>query len=192
MLDAMIRDGISLARSVELTAQWDEILRVGPVNPFSWEDFELARSGDLGECRRVVGDLHCRLSDIIHSVVVHRRDEAIRGWRNWLREDPLVRPYQRLRPDLVPPAPFLPVWPTLTHGGSGNLADPARIDEEFRKVWLPFFCRSGQREASLEEFALEVDGWLPALPVVSFPELTGEMLAEVVRRKGATARVGGN
>ena len=67
----------------------------------------MARSGDLGECRRVVGDLHCRLSDIIHSVVVHRRDEAIRGWRNWLREDPLVRPYQRLRPDLVPPAPFL-------------------------------------------------------------------------------------
>ena len=26
VLDAMIRDGISLARSVELTAQWDEIL----------------------------------------------------------------------------------------------------------------------------------------------------------------------
>ena len=32
VLDAMIRDGISLTRSVELTAQWDEILRVGPVN----------------------------------------------------------------------------------------------------------------------------------------------------------------
>ena len=79
------------------------------------------------------------------------------------------------------------MWPTLTHGGSGVLADPARIDEESRKAWLPFFCRSGQREASLEEFALEVDGWLPVLPVVSFPELTGEMLAEVVRRKGATA-----
>ena len=33
VLDAMIRDGISLARSaVELTAQWDGILGVGPIN----------------------------------------------------------------------------------------------------------------------------------------------------------------
>ena len=39
VLDAMIRHGISLARSVELTAQWDKILRVGPVNPISWDDF---------------------------------------------------------------------------------------------------------------------------------------------------------
>ena len=58
VLDAMIRDGISLSRSVELTAQWDEILRVGPVALVAWEDFELARSGGLGDCRRVVGDLH--------------------------------------------------------------------------------------------------------------------------------------
>ena len=53
----------------------------------------------------------------------------------------------------------------MTPGGSVVLADPARIDEEFRKAWLPYFCRSGQREASLEELALEVDGWLPLLPV---------------------------
>ena len=36
-------------------------------------------------------------------VVVLRRDEAIWSWRSWLREDPLVRPYRWLRPDLVPP-----------------------------------------------------------------------------------------
>ena len=30
VLDAMFRYGISLARSVELTAQWDKILAVGP------------------------------------------------------------------------------------------------------------------------------------------------------------------
>ena len=82
---------------------------------------------------------------------------------------------------------FLQCKPHLTPGGVGVLADPARIDEEFRKAWLPYFCRSGQREASREEFALEVDGWLPLLPVVSLPELTGEMLAEVKRREGATA-----
>ena len=48
------------------------------------------------------------------------------------------------------------------------LADPARIDEKFRKAWLPYFRRSGQRDTSLEEFDSEVHGWLPHLPEVEF------------------------
>ena len=60
-----------------------------------------------------------------------------------------MHPYRWLRPDLVPPAPYLQCEPHLTPGGSGVLADPARIDEEFRKAWLPYFCRSGQREPAL-------------------------------------------
>ena len=67
--------------------------------------------------------------------------------------NPSVHPYRWLRPDLVPPAPFLQCEPCLTPVGSGVLANQARIDEEFRKAWLPFFCRSGQRETSLEEFS---------------------------------------
>ena len=74
----------------------------------------------------------------IHAVVVHRRDGAIRSWRNWVREDPLVHPYKWLRPDLVPPAPFLQCEPHLSPGGSGVLSDPSKIDEEFRKAWLLF------------------------------------------------------
>ena len=99
-----------------------------------------------------------RLCDFINAIVVHRRDEAIRGWRNWIREDPSVHPYRWLRPDLVPPAPFLQCEPHLTPGGSGVLSDPAKIDEEFRKAWLPYFRRSGQRDTSLEEFDSEVEG----------------------------------
>ena len=38
---------------------------------------------------------------------------------------------------------------------------------KFRKAWLPYFCRSGQRETSLEEFNEEVEGWLPLLPEVA-------------------------
>ena len=45
VLDAMIRDGISLARSVELAVQWDEILRVGPLDPFAREDFPCCLGG---------------------------------------------------------------------------------------------------------------------------------------------------
>ena len=69
-----------------------------------------------------------------------------------------MHPYWWLRPDLVPPAPFLQCKPHLTPDGSGVLPDPARIDEEFRKAWLACFCRSGQRESSLHEFDEEVDG----------------------------------
>ena len=110
--------------------------------------------------------------------------EAVREWRNWVREDPPVHPYRWLRPDLVPPAPFLQCKPCLTPGGSGILSDPNQIDAEFRKAWLSYFYRSRQREASLEEFPLEVEEWMPLLPVVSLPELTGEMLAEAVRPQG--------
>ena len=81
----------------------------------------------------------CRLSDFIQRAVVHRRDDAFRGWRNWLRENLLFILRNGCTPDLVPPASFFQCEPHLTPGGSGVLAHPARTDEEFRKAWLPFF-----------------------------------------------------
>ena len=116
-----------------------------------------------------------------------RREDAIRGWRGWLREDPFVHPYKWLRPELVPPAPFLQYDPALTPGGSGVLANLLRIGEEFQKAWFPFFCRSGRRETNLEEFAHVVGGWLPVLPEVELHRLSGSLLADVVRRKKVTA-----
>ena len=107
VLHAMIRDGVTLARSLELTVQWDGIFRLGPVHPLTVRDFQMARSGGLGGWWRVVEGHHRRLSDFIPRVVVHRREEAFRRWRNWLREDPLVHPCWWLRRDLVPPALFL-------------------------------------------------------------------------------------
>ena len=41
---------------------------------------------------------------------------------------------------------------------------------------FPFFCRSGQRNTSLEEFDREVEGWLPLLLEIHLPRLTGQML----------------
>ena len=144
---------------------------MGPLYPVTLGDLDVVRGEGVGEFHRIVSDVHRRLSDFIHAIVVHRRDEAIRVWRNWIREDPLVHPYRWLRPRFWFP---------------GVLA-PARIDEEFRKAWLPYFCRTGQREASLVEFDREVDGWPPLLPEVHLPKLTGQMLADVVRRESATA-----
>ena len=147
------------------------------------DDLSLNHGMGIGAFYHAASGIHRRLSDFIHAVVVCRRDEAVREWRNWIREDPMVHPYRWLRPDFVPLAPFLQCKPHLTPGGSGVLADPAKIDEEFRKVWLPYFCRSGQRDTSLEEFDFEVEGRLPRLPEVSLPRLTGQVLAGVVQRK---------
>ena len=52
------------------------------------DDLSVVRGLGIGDFHRVVADIHHRLSDFIHAVVVHRRDEAIREWRNWIREDP--------------------------------------------------------------------------------------------------------
>ena len=132
MLFAMIRGGVSLARSVELAVQWDGILRVGPIHPVTAEDFLLGRGGDLGQCCQVVQCLHRRLSDFIHGVVVHRRDETIRGWSGWLREDLLVHPYTWLRPELVPPAHFLQCDPAL-------VPIRVRLMRNFEKLGIPIF-----------------------------------------------------
>ena len=139
ILDAMIRYGVSLSRSVELTAQWDQILALGPMYPVTEDDLSVGRDLGIGAFFDVAAGVHRRLCEFIHQVVVNRRDEAVRGWRNWIREDPLVHPYRWLRPDLVPPAPFLQCEPHLTPDGSGVLSDPNQIDAEFRKAWRPYF-----------------------------------------------------
>ena len=139
----------------------------------------------IGAFHHAASDVHRRLSDFIHAVVVHRRDEAISGGTGFGRVLWCI-PKKWLRPDLVSTALFVKCKPDLTLGGSGVLADPARIDEEFRKAWLPYFCNSGQRETSLEESDRELEGWLPLLPEVHLPRLTGQMHADVVQRKGAT------
>ena len=124
----MIWNGVSLARSLELTGQWKCILRADPVYPITQDDLQLVLTGGIGEFRRVAGDLHRRLSEFVHRVVVHRRDEAICG------EVGYGRTLLWLWPDVVPPSPVLQCKPHVTSGSSGVLADPAKIDEEFREA----------------------------------------------------------
>ena len=76
-LGAMIRYGVSLARSVELTAQWDRILAAGPLYPVTLDNLSAVRGLGIGDFHRVVSDVHHRLSDFLHAIVVHRRDEAV-------------------------------------------------------------------------------------------------------------------
>ena len=69
----MLRDGATWARSLELTVQWDGIIRIAPVYPLTVQDFLMARRGGLGEWLQVVEGLHRGLSDFIH------RGESYKG-----------------------------------------------------------------------------------------------------------------
>ena len=85
------------------------------------------------------------LNDFTNQVVVCRRDSGIRKWTRWLRE------HLGAGPDFVPPSPFLVVQDPLTKA-SRILVEPHLIDAEFRKAWMPFFCRSGHPVVTTDQF----------------------------------------
>ena len=97
VLDSMIRLGRRCLVLWSLLFSGIGFLRLGLFILVRWRIFMLFRV-----VLRTGSDVHHRLSDFIHGIVVQRRDEAIQVWRNWLREDPLVHPKKWLKPDMVP------------------------------------------------------------------------------------------
>ena len=77
LLDAMILHGVSLSRSVELTAHWVRILALGPMYPVTLDDLSFDRVLGIGAFFHAAAGVHRRLCDFIHQVVVHRRDAVI-------------------------------------------------------------------------------------------------------------------
>ena len=53
-LDGVARHGISLARSLELGAQWDAVVRAGPCGPLCWSDVAISPDIGLPVCGRCV------------------------------------------------------------------------------------------------------------------------------------------
>ena len=89
---------------------------------------------------------------------------GVRRWTSWLREDLGSRPYAWLRPDFVPPSPFLVVVDPLTQS-SRILVELHLIDAEFRKAWMPIFCRSDHPVVTVDQFGGFVGHLLPQEPV---------------------------
>ena len=106
-----------------------------------------------------------------------------REWVNWLREDLSSRPYAWLRPDFVPPSPFFLVVKDPQTKSYRILVEPHLIDAEFRKDWMPFFCRSGHPVVTPDQFLGFVGHLLPQEPYLDFPRITGRDLQEVARAK---------
>ena len=97
------------------------------------------------------------------SRIVSRRDVGVRKWARWLREDLSSKPYVWLRPDFVPPSPFLVVKDPHTQS-SRILVEPHLIDAEFRKAWMPYFCRSRHPVVTTDQFLDFVGHLLPREP----------------------------
>ena len=129
--------------------------------------------------------LRC-LNDFTEQVVVSRRDTGVRKWTNWLREDLGSRPYAWLRPDFGPPSPLLVMKDPLTQS-SRILVEPQLFDAEFRKAWMPFFCRSGHPVVTADQFLDFVGHLLPQEPYLDLPRITERDLQEVARAKKSTA-----
>ena len=70
-------------------------------------------------------ELRAGIGVFLHRVVVRCTDVAVRSWKNWLLEDPLVRSYKWLRSDMVLHSPILKCDPALTPDDSGIPSDPA-------------------------------------------------------------------
>ena len=94
---------------MELGAQWRAVLAAGPQGPLCRVDLAIDPHMGLPVFGACVRSLHSRLGELLHDVVVYRRDESIRSWRTWVLEDMVVNPFCWLQPDLVPPPPFFVV-----------------------------------------------------------------------------------
>ena len=65
-----------------------------------------------------------------------------------------------LNPILFLPLPFLVVKdPGL--GTSQILVEPHLMDAEFRKAWMPFYCRPGHPVVTVDQFLAFVDPFHP-------------------------------
>ena len=127
------------------------------------------------------------MNGFLWQVVVSRRNVGIRKWVNWLREDLSSRPYDVwLRNDFLPLSLFLIVKDPQTRS-SRILVESHLVDAEFRKAWMPFFCRSGHPVVTPDQFLDFVGHLLPQEPYLDLPRITGRDLQEVARAKKSTA-----
>ena len=115
---AIGRSGFTMSRGLELTRQWDTIVAGGPKGTVTADALARVTGLSLADMEVSVAGLHLDLDKFLPGVVGHRKEGAIQGWKTWILEDPLVHPYKWLRPDLVPPSPFLQCDPGETAGGS--------------------------------------------------------------------------
>ena len=108
VLEGIRSKGFSQSWWNALLGNWSAVCRHGPCGPLSsLHPWDSGIPSDLHGFYKWVFDSLELLNDFLKQVVVSRRDVRVRKWTRWLREDLSSRPYVWLRPDFVPPPPFL-------------------------------------------------------------------------------------
>ena len=114
--------GFTQTRWEALLSYWDAVCRHGPCGPISsfhpWDEWV---PNDAHGFYKWVYDSLDILNDFTRQVVVSRRDAGVRRCANWLREDLGSGAHAWVRPDFVPPSPFLVVeGPAVTVSDFGR------------------------------------------------------------------------
>ena len=131
VLKGMKQHGFSEARVAALEHRWRAVVRLGLTGPLtSFEPWTSWIPPDLHGFYRWAMDT-LALNEFVLKVVRHRQTSRCQAWSNWIREDLTSRPYQWLRPEFVPPAPYLVCKSHDSPNGSGLLVQPALIDAHF-------------------------------------------------------------
>ena len=168
-----------------LQRYWGAVCRQGPCGPVcTLEPWEGWIPPDLHGFFKWIFDALQFLNDFVKQVVIDRRDPGLHRWAAWLGEDLSARPYAWFRPDFVPPSPFLVIRDPEAQT-SRILVEPHLMDAEFRKAWMPFFCRSGHLVVAVDQFL--VDPFLPQEADLDLPRISGQDLLDTDRAEKSTA-----
>ena len=119
--------------------------------------------------------------------VVHRRDEAIGWWRSWIQEDPMVHPQSGFVQVWFPQLHLSSVSPILRLVVLGCLLIQRKLMRNSERLGFPTFAALGKGTPALRNSIVRLRGGCRFYLKSTCTWLTGQMLAGVVQRKGATA-----
>ena len=88
VIAAIGRSGFTVSRGLELTRQWGCIVAGGPQGTVTAEAIARVAGLGLADMEVSVADLHHGLDIFLQSIVRHRKERAVVGWKAWILEDP--------------------------------------------------------------------------------------------------------
>ena len=88
VIAAIGRSGFTVSWSLELTRQWGCIVAGGPQGIVTAEAIARVAGLGLADMEVSVADLHHGLDKFLQSIVRHRKERAVLGWKAWILEDP--------------------------------------------------------------------------------------------------------
>ena len=164
--------GFSEARVTALWYRWRAVVRMGPTGPVtSFEPWTHWIPPDLHGFYKWTMDTLALLNEFVLKVVHHRQTARLQAWSNWNREDLTSHPYQWLRPEFVPPAPYLVCKPQDSPNGSGFWSSQLLLMTTFERHGCLIFVEMGTLLLPLKPFLILLGITFRRKPFWIFPYL---------------------